>query len=41
MSYSDEHELLAREFEQWYRTVPADVTAIVRELDALKPKSAF
>lgn len=41
MSYSDEHELLAREFEQWYRTVPADVSAIVKKLDALGPAGAF
>ncbi len=41
MSYSDEHELLAREFEQWYRTVPADVSAIARELDAFRTKGAF
>ena len=34
MSYSSEQELLAREFEQWYRTVPANVNQIVDEINS-------
>ena len=41
MSYSSEQELLKREFEQWYRTVPADVSSILDELNAQQGKGAF
>lgn len=41
MSYSSEQELLVREFEQWYRTVPADVSSILDELNAQQGKGAF
>lgn len=41
MNYSDERELLVREFEQWYRTVPADVSPITEGLEARQPKGAF
>ena len=41
MSYSSEQELLAREFEQWYRTVPANVNQIVDEINSQPGKGAF
>ena len=41
MSYSSEQELLAREFEQWYRTVPADISPITEELGAQQARGAF
>ncbi len=41
MSYSSEQELLAREFEQWYRTVPSNIDTITAEINSQPGKSAF